>query len=192
MEDRHSAKQTSGGGVLFAIMFIVGLVGALVVGWWGFPQLLYSQNQQPIRFSHKVHMETAGMECKQCHTFASSGQYVGLPTTEACGECHADETGGTADSDKEIDKLVKTYVQPNKPIPWLNYQFQPDNVFFAHAAHTGFECKTCHPDVTTMDSPPVQYTDRLSTYSKQTMRMSGCERCHAELGVSNACFVCHK
>ncbi|MEF3696415.1 menaquinone reductase multiheme cytochrome c subunit QrcA [Desulfolutivibrio sp.] len=189
MEERQSNKAGGVGGVV--LLFLVGFVGALVVGWWVFPQLLFSQKTQPILFSHKVHAEQ-GLDCESCHTFSETGQFLGLPSTASCAECHPDETGGATDAEKEIDKFVKDYAKPGIEVPWLVYQYQPDNVFFSHAAHTGFECTTCHPDVANMDSPPPYHENRLSGYSKQTMKMWECERCHAQMGASNACYVCHK
>lgn len=189
-----------------AAPFIVGLVVALAFGWWIFPDMMFAEKQQPIRFSHTVHINDAGMECSQCHSFREDGTYAGLPTTESCAECHTDVMG----SDPEEERFVREYVASNKEVPWLVYQKQPDNVFFSHAAHSTDNCNQCHEfserelcslchvDVAGMDTPPVYYENKLTSYSKQTMKMWQCEQCHAHpehYGVtrsSNACFVCHK
>ncbi|MDQ7031151.1 MAG: menaquinone reductase multiheme cytochrome c subunit QrcA [Desulfonauticus sp.] len=168
--------------------FLFGLVGALIVGWWLFPELLYSKKTQPIRFSHKVHVEDQGMSCDECHSYREDGSFAGIPTTEQCAECHSEVQG----DDPAEKKFVEEYVEKGKEVPWLIYQKQPDNVFFSHIAHKGIKCTTCHPDVGHMDTPPVYYEDRISGYSKQTMKMWQCERCHARRGASNACYVCHK
>ena len=31
--------------------FLIGLVASVVLGWWGFPVVLYSQKTQPIRLT---------------------------------------------------------------------------------------------------------------------------------------------
>lgn len=191
MEEKRS---NSAGGVGGVVLFtLIGLVGALVVGWVVFPKVLYSQKTQPIRFSHTIHAQQ-GLDCEQCHKLGPDGRFAGLPTTESCAECHADETGDDSANGKEIDKFVRDYVKTGAQVPWLVYQYQPDNVFFSHAAHQGFKCSQaeCHPDVANMDNPPVYQQNRISGYSKETMRMWQCERCHASMGTSNACYVCHK
>lgn len=211
MEDRHlqpangSACSQHGG----AAPFFVGLVVALILGWWVFPQVLYSAKEQPIRFSHKVHMEDAGMECSQCHFFREDGSYAGLPTTESCAECHSFPMG----EDPEEAKFIEEYVNTGKEVEWYVYNYQPDNVFFSHAAHSlencnmchGFEedelCSNCHPSMAENDTPPTYYENKLTKYSKfteQNMKMWQCERCHAHpdhyevTRSSNACYVCHK
>ncbi|WP_027184951.1 menaquinone reductase multiheme cytochrome c subunit QrcA [Desulfovibrio inopinatus] len=188
MEEKKTSTSGSGG---FIPLFILGFVGALIVGWWVFPQLLFSSKTQPIQFSHTVHTEQ-GMDCTECHYFLENGQYVGFPSTESCYACHADTTGGETAAEKEIDKFVTEYGEKNAEIPWLTYQKQPDNVYFTHSVHQNFECTTCHPDVATMTELPAYKENRISGYSKQTMKMWQCERCHAEMGASNACYVCHK
>ena len=190
MEEKKEAKSCGGG---LAVFFLIGFVGALAFGWMVFPELLFSKQTQPIRFSHVAHVQKASMECTQCHSYAANGQFLGLPTTQVCADCHADDSQATNEADKkELQKFVTEYADAGKQVPWLVYQKQPDNVFFSHSAHTGFECTKCHPDVAKMDTPPVFRENRISGYSKQTMRMWQCERCHAEFGTSNACYVCHK
>ncbi|MBZ2170869.1 menaquinone reductase multiheme cytochrome c subunit QrcA [Nitratidesulfovibrio sp. SRB-5] len=211
MEDRQlnssdcakDGGKCCGGGIT---PFLVGLVVSLIFGWWVFPDMMYSKKEQPIRFSHKVHMESAGMECKQCHVLREDGTFAGLPSTASCADCHSDVLG----SDPEEARFVNEYVKTGKEVKWLVYQIQPDNVFFSHAAHSldgcnqchDFKeselCAQCHPDVANSDSAPTYFENKLTGYSKQTMKMWQCERCHANenhYGVtnsSNACFVCHK
>lgn len=202
--DKHGQKCCCGGGLA---PFVLGLVVSLIFGWWVFPDMLFSQKHQPVRFSHKVHTDSAGMECKQCHSLRADGSFAGLPTTESCAECHSDVLG----SDPEEARFVAEYVKPGKPVKWLVYQAQPDNVFFSHAAHSLEACgqchgdwtekqlcANCHPNVADRDDAPAHFTNKLTGYTKETMKMWQCERCHANenhYGVtnsSNACFVCHK
>jgi hypothetical protein len=180
--ERTSAAK--GGGVL---PFILGLAGALVLGWFVFPEVLFSQKAQPIIFNHKAHTDAAGMACADCHSFRADGSFAGIPPTAKCAECHAAPEGKP-----EIDKFVAEYVEKGKEVPWRVYQYQPDNVLFTHKAHEAFNCTDCHPNVGGMDKTPAYYENRLTGYSSLTMKMWQCERCHAELGVSNACHVCHK
>lgn len=170
------------------VPFVIGLLAALAVGWWLFPNWLYSKKTQPIRFSHKIHVEQEGLECDACHLYREDGSFAGLPTTEQCAECHMDLLG----EDPAEKKFYEEYVDKGKEVPWLVYQYQPDNVYFSHNAHESYECTECHLDLAKNDDPPPYYRNRVSGYSKGTMKMWQCERCHAEHGVSNACYTCHK
>jgi hypothetical protein len=169
------------------IFLAVGLVAGLLVGWVLFPAVLYSQKSQPVEFPHLSHMDSG---CEYCHYFRDDGTYSGAPGVFNCMECHMEPMLGT---EAEM-KLVEEYVQPAKPIDWLVYAEQPDNVYFSHASHLGedMECTTCHREVADEMELPVYKENRLTGYSKQTMPMDECEKCHAEQGVSNACGTCHK
>lgn len=197
-------KASSSGG---ALPFFVGFVVMLFVGWWVFPHVLFSKSEQPIRFSHVVHVEDGGMACEDCHYLNEDGSFSGVPRTAACAECHADVMG----TDPAEEQFVTEYVTDEKEVEWLTYQDQPDNVFFSHAAHKDKDCTTCHPDMAKSDTPPTHYRNILTgysnggykivfgrgvgvdpAYSRGTMKMWECERCHAENGQSNACYVCHR
>jgi hypothetical protein len=174
----------SGGG---ALPFFVGLIFALFLGWAVFPQLLFSKLEQPVYFSHPQHTEDAGMSCEDCHYVRDDGSFYGLPTTESCAECHSEPL---VETEAEM-YMIENYIEPEKEIEWLVYQYQPDNVYFSHVAHTNYECTECHPNVAEMESPPPVYQNKLTHYTKQTMKMWKCEQCHAEQGAANGCYVCH-
>lgn len=243
------------GGVL---PFFIGFLLSCILGWAVIPPLFYTEVEQPVRFSHKIHVEGQEMECDSCHFFRDDGSYAGFPTVEQCAECHAvddpeavveavravvgedgkledilklsvDEmpeeltelvqSGEEVDVRAELEYYVKYAIQ-GKEVPWLNYQFQPDNVLFSHKAHEeltydmlkeahvdlsgivdekvmeqggDYNCNLCHlKDIEKTDTPPPFQRNLLTTYSKITMKMWQCERCHAQMGQDNACYVCHK
>lgn len=212
MEDRHnntpSRKEECGLGRLGGGIwpFVIGLVVALVFGWWIFPKLMFSNQQQPVQFSHETHLKDASLECGVCHYLRADGTFSGIPATADCAICHSQILG-----DSRAERAyVSDYVRTGREVKWLVYQKQPDNVYFSHAAHSLDTCNTCHQyseselcqkchiDLSNMAAPPVFSENRLSGYSKQTMKMWKCEACHANpnhlgsTGASNACFVCHK
>ena len=188
--------------------FVVGLVVALILGWWVLPNLMKVSKEQPIAFSHVEHVQKQGMTCVDCHFVRADGTFSGAPTTAECAVCHSTVQG----NHPEEARFVNDYVKTGREIKneWLIYQKQPDNVFFSHALHFGpmadlkgpkeiaAYCNTCHLNVAETDVPPVYRENRLSGYSENTMLMWDCERCHAEhmakgnTVASNACFTCHK
>ena len=64
--------------------FIVGLVVALVFGWWIFPELLFSRQDQPVQFSHETHLKDASLDCSVCHHLRADGTFDALPSTKDC------------------------------------------------------------------------------------------------------------
>jgi menaquinone reductase, multiheme cytochrome c subunit len=182
--EKKAGASGKGIGTLF---FFVGFIMSMILGWVVFPHVLYSQKAQPLSFRHSAHADS---ECVDCHRFRGDGTYTGIPNTDNCRQCH-EEAQGTSAAEKV---LVENYLQQNKEIPWLVYTRQPDNVYFSHAAHVKpkIDCVRCHRDVTKDEKLPLVLENRLTGYSKDTMKMTECEQCHAEHGASNACHVCHK
>lgn len=183
MEENRLSRQRGA----IVIPFLVGFVASVALGWLAYPRLMYTEKEQPFRFSHLAHQEAAMMSCEECHYNRDDGSYAGIPTTESCAECHAMPLGMT----EEEAYFVENYVDTGKEVEWLVYQKQPDNVYFSHVAHEMFDCTECHPDVGNSDDMPPYLEHRLTGYTKQTMKMWKCERCHAESGASNACYICH-
>jgi len=185
--NKDAKKDGFGKGAGGLIIFFAGLILALVSGWVVFPNILYSQKTQPLNFSHAAHQDST---CEDCHYLRKDGSYTGVPRLEKCIECHESPMGDTKD---EL-KLVETYVQNNREIPWLVYSWQPDNVYFSHAPHNAknIKCAVCHRDVAQETTLPVFRENRLTGYSGSTMKMEVCEKCHAREGTTNSCELCHK
>ena len=87
--------------------FVVGLVVALILGWWVLPNLMKETKKQPIAFSHVEHVQKQGMTCEQCHFVRADGSFSGTPTTAQCAECHFTVLG----SNPEEARFVRDYVQ---------------------------------------------------------------------------------
>ena len=173
------------------IPFLAGAVLALGAGWAGFPRAIDRKTVQPVDFSHKIHAEKAGSKCEDCHGLREDGAFSGSPALDKCAGCHAAPMGETA-AEKAF---VEQYVTPGREPQWKRYAAQPENVFFPHGAHLkrgNVKCEKCHGDIGSTDKLPAHFEDRVSGYSRQTMRMSVCEACHAENRVSTSCMDCHK
>ena len=204
-----------------AVYFAAGLLPALFVGWIIYPMALYSEQTQPVNFSHAVHMDpekvdgiegdTEQEKCLSCHGFREDGTFTGVPKLENCMECHDDPDMALGESPEEV-KFLKEYVAEEREVPWLVYSRQPDCVYFSHIAHVkmgDMECEICHGDHGKNHKLPVYKENRLTRYSIDIwgrniagykknpwdrMKMDDCGDCHIEAGVkeNNACFVCHK
>jgi len=190
-----------------ALLFGVGFLGAMALGWFVFPALLYRTEPQPMGFSHIAHTgEQLGMSCEDCHSFTDEGRFAGIPGVAKCAECHEVTLGET-----ETERiLVEEYVAHNREIPWKVYSRQPDNAFFPHAVHVKtaeIECATCHGPHGTSATLPVYQVNRISGYSRdiwgrnisgissnswEGMKMDRCVRCHAQYGRRDGCIDCHK
>jgi len=187
---------------------LTGFALALAFGWLLFPRLLYVRADQPLAFSHETHAsEAVGLTCEDCHALRPDGSFSGIPTTAKCAECHAEPIGATP----EEKRLVDDYVKPGRELPWRVYARQPDNVHFPHASHVkaaGIACERCHGPHGSSTLLRPHEANRLTGESRdvwgpsstrirrepwQGMKMSDCERCHAERGRgATSCLGCHK
>jgi len=202
---------------LGVLPFLAGAIVALAFGWCVFPDLLYTKQAQPFFFSHKVHLGTVGLSCADCHSFREDGTFTGFPTLATCAtaDCHAvgtirTERPGPGATDEHRARyaaertFVEEYLRRGREVPWVLHQYQPDNVFFSHAAHfencfschltmkgdlnlgtperPGKLCATCHPSLEELNRNIPVRVNVLSGYSSTTMKMGECERCHAHPG----------
>ena len=186
--------------------FGVGLITALSFGWLVFPHVLYRTEAQPLQFSHKAHKDKAGLECSGCHELTTAGQFTGIPKLENCAGCHA-EAMGTTPAEAQ---LVRDYVKPEREVPWKVYARQPLNARFSHAIHVQqakLKCAECHGARGESATAEPFYRNRISGESRNVwgprmlrvglksgegMKMSDCEDCHAQHGVTASCLGCHR
>jgi len=189
------------------IIFIIGILFGLFVGWYAFPLALYRNNEQPMQFSHLTHTgEKGGMACEDCHSTNENGRFQGIPAVAKCAECHASPLGET-----QTEKiLVEEFITPNKEIPWKVYSRQPDNAFFSHSPHVTLgkmKCEECHGPHGTSELLAPYQENRISGYSRniwgasisgisseqwQGMKMDKCVRCHGDNSRRDGCVACHK
>ncbi len=180
------------------LAFTGGLAVSLCLGWVALPYALYQKRPQPVDFSHKVHTgEKAGLKCEDCHALREDGAFTGIPVLEKCTACHAAALGTTA-AEKQF---MERYATPVKEVAWSRYAQQPDNVYFPHAPHVKagkLKCEQCHGAHGTTDTLKVAQQNRITGYSRATMTMEACEKCHADLKAQgktqhqHSCLDCHK
>jgi hypothetical protein len=123
------------------------------------------QPKQPVAFSHKVHNEQLGIDCRYCHTDVDKAWFSNIPAASTCMNCHS-----LILKDDPRLALVRESYSTGKPIPWVQIHKVPDYVYFNHSVHVnrGISCVHCHGEINKMDE--VRHAQPLS--------MSFCLDCH--------------
>ncbi len=123
------------------------------------------QPKQPVAFSHKVHNEQLGIDCRYCHNNVDKSWFSNIPAASTCMNCHS-----LVLKDDPRLALVRESYSSGKPIPWVQIHKVPDYVYFNHSVHVnrGISCVHCHGEINQMDE--VQHAKPLS--------MSFCLDCH--------------
>lgn len=176
---------------IFAVLGIVCLGLFAKAGWNSAFEVGVFQGyepEQPIKFSHKLHAGTNGIDCNYCHNSASYSKSAGIPSPNLCMNCHTYIQEGPEYGKEEISKIyaaldfdpvTKTYGPNQKPIKWVKVHNLPDHVYFNHSQHVSIgkvECQKCH-------GPVEEYT-----VGKQhaELTMGWCINCHRETKVQMA------
>ena len=114
---------------------------------------------QPIRFSHALHVGQNQIECQYCHTGVEKSRTANIPGTQICMNCHKYVQEGPKYGKAEIAKIYEysgwdpnqtKFVRAPKNIEWVKIHDLPDHVYFNHSQHVkvgGIKCQTCHGKV---------------------------------------------
>lgn len=162
--------------VLFAFLILgLAIVAALGVYWYHFDR----QPDQPIQYSHNIHVNKLEMECTDCHQYADQGPKAGIPSMQLCMDCHE-----SAATDREEIKKLTDYWNRKEPVPWVKVHRQNWHVFFTHKRHVnaGIDCTVCHGEVRAMT------TGR----KVRSLDMGWCVNCHRKNDAPTDCLTCHK
>lgn len=152
---------TAGAGVALAFAYYA-TPKAQVVGY---------QPTQPIPFSHKIHVDQLGLDCRYCHSFVDVAGHSNVPTGNTCWNCHQHvqrDSPKLAPLQKSMNPSFPGY--DGKPIEWVRVHKAPDYVYFNHSAHVnrGISCQSCHGDVDQMEV----------VYQAESHSMGWCLDCH--------------
>lgn len=154
------------------LIIVVGLflVGAAVTaGVWYYFTPKYTrvgyQPIQPVSFSHAIHVDQLGMDCRYCHSAVEKSWFSNIPASSACMNCH----NQVLKDDPKLT-LVRESAQSGKPIPWVQVHRVPDYVYFNHSVHVarGVSCVNCHGQVNEM----------TEVYHAKPLSMAFCLDCH--------------
>jgi len=150
-----------------------GLFVVLAVNYWFSPRHtdVGYQPFQPIEYSHKLHVDLLGMDCRYCHRNVETGPHATVPDADTCWGCHAQ----VKKDSKLLAELVAKYGNgkaDNPSIEWTKVHLLPDFTYFDHSVHVraNVGCTSCHGRVDQMEI--VRQVEPLS--------MGWCLDCHRD------------
>jgi hypothetical protein len=136
---------------------------------------------QPIAFSHEIHVGKLNLQCLFCHDTADKSTFAGVPSMKKCMDCHVavkTETEG-------VQKLTE-YWNNQEPIPWnrVHRIRIRDHVYFSHKRHVaaGVACEDCHGQLAAM----------TKVRQVSSLKMGWCVSCHTEKNAPTDCMICHR
>jgi hypothetical protein len=135
--------------------------------------------EQPLPFSHRIHVGQAAIKCQDCHPIREPGFQAGLPREAACMGCHA-----TVKKDSPAIEKLAALAKAKTAVPWKKIYSVPEYVWFSHEVHVkdaGLDCVTCHGPV----------AEREVLFKEKPTNMFSCMACHSKRGANNGCDVCH-
>lgn len=97
---------TSKGFVAFAVFAVTLLLGYKTID--NATRMGREQNyepEQPINFSHKIHVTQNKIDCQYCHDGARRSKHASIPGANTCMNCHAAVKAGTISGTSEITKI---------------------------------------------------------------------------------------
>lgn len=151
---------------------LVGLIVTLTViilGVWYYFSPRYTDvgyaPEQPVPYSHKIHVDKLGLDCQYCHTAVTESKQANIPPTQTCMNCH-----NAVLPESELLEPIRESWATGKSVEWIRVHNLPDYAYFNHAAHVnvGVGCESCHGRVDQMDV----------VYQAEPLSMSWCIDCH--------------
>ena len=142
--------------------------------------------EQPVVFSHRVHVENK-ITCTFCHPGAEKIRQAVIPSVTLCMSCHS-----VIKAESPAVEEIKAYFDRSEEIPWRRIYQMPESadVHFNHRRHAAaqIECSVCHGEVASQD--------RLKIEVDHTMGF--CVRCHVahqekfrDPRLAADCATCH-
>jgi mono/diheme cytochrome c family protein len=146
----------------FKVLMLIGSILLVVNIFNGAIDLGRSQGyapDQPIKFSHALHVGQNKIECQYCHSTVEKSKHASIPGTQVCMNCHKYVQQGPKYGKDEIAKIYdyagwdvdkQKFTEAPKNIEWVKIHNLPDHVYFNHSQHVkvgGIKCQTCHGKV---------------------------------------------
>jgi hypothetical protein len=147
---------------LGAVIIIIGVVGFV---WYYFSPWYTDvgyRPDQPVPFSHKLHNDDLGIDCRYCHNLVEVSPHANVPPTQTCMNCHA-----LIKPDSEKLTKIRESWNLKKPMQWVRIHKLPDYVYFDHSVHlrAGVGCAGCHGNINQLEvvrqNMPLSMSPRL-------------------------------
>ncbi len=121
--------------------------------------------EQPVPYSHALHVGELGMDCLYCHNTVDQSAHAAVPPAETCMNCHARIHAESPSLQPVRDAFVK-----DEPLKWVRVHDTPDYVYFNHSAHVmrGVGCESCHGRIDQMEV----------VFQAKPLTMQWCLDCH--------------
>jgi len=123
--------------------------------------------EQPVPYSHAVHVGKLGLDCRYCHSTVEDAAFAAIPPTQVCMNCH-----DVVRKDSPNLRPIRESWESGLPVQWTKVHDLPDYAFFNHSAHVnrGVGCVSCHGRIDHMDV----------VHQAQPLSMGWCLDCHRE------------
>ena len=146
------------GGLLYAVLvvYLGGNPKTTDVGY---------RPEQPVPYSHALHVGQLGMDCRYCHNTVEVAAKAAIPPTQTCMNCHS----MVRTTSEKLTPIRQSYAT-GMPVEWIRVHDLPDYVYFNHSAHVrrGVGCVECHGRIDTMEV----------VYQAKPLSMGWCLDCH--------------
>lgn len=120
---------------------------------------------QPVDYSHALHVGELGLDCRYCHNTVDHSAFASIPPTQTCMNCHT-----SIHPESEELAPVRASFETGLPVEWIRVHDLPGFVYFNHSAHVnkGVGCVECHGRVDRMEK----------VYQAKPLSMAWCLDCH--------------
>jgi hypothetical protein len=148
-------------------------LGLFVTGWYYYALPSYTRvgyaPEQPVPFSHTIHVGKLGMDCAYCHQSVYESPHATVPTSRTCMNCHNPKMANVKGNSPLLEP-IRTSFDTGKAVEWKRVHKLPEYAYFNHSVHVnkGVACVSCHGQLNEM--PVVFHAKELS--------MGWCLKCH--------------
>jgi hypothetical protein len=125
--------------------------------------------EQPIPFSHELHVGQLNMDCRYCHTNVEESPHATVPNSQTCMNCHNPEKAHVKGQSPLLAPVRESW-KSGQPVEWKRIHQVPGYVYFNHSVHIarGVSCVSCHGQINEM---------KVVYHAKQ-LSMGWCLNCH--------------
>jgi|HigsolmetaAR202D_1030399.scaffolds.fasta_scaffold05213_4 ferredoxin len=123
------------------------LIALVVYSRSPYPSFVQKSPEQPVPFSHVVHVGALQLDCRYCHAGVEVSAAASVPATQTCMTCHSQ-----IKTDSAALAPVRESWETGEPIAWNRVHDLGDFAYFNHSIHVtkGVGCSTCHGQVNEM------------------------------------------